>query len=278
MQANECFSTIHYHWGDASWDDFLSRITAIGIRGVELLHTDVRDLGGRGLKDLRRRFDDAGVIAVAVGVGNDFCHRLGSVEFDREMDGLKQCIAAAHALGANVLRLEGGQPKENMPLANQWEAIREGVEAALKFARAEEVYLAIDNHGHITNEGEELAKLIDFFDDERLGACIDPSNFRWYGHSVEQCEALMDLLAPRALHVHLKNGDGSTGKMENYTATALDEGQLDIAGFIRRLVSVEYKGAWCLEYEGPPPTDDAIARGLKFAQKILQDAGVNVPG
>jgi sugar phosphate isomerase/epimerase len=278
MQANECFSAIHYNWGDDSWEDFLQRIKAIGIRGVELLHTDVQGKSAAELKQLRQTFDENDVFAVAVGVGNDFCHRLGSTEFDREMEELKQRVEAAHILGTKMLRLEGGQPKENMPEANQWEAIREGVEKALKIARAEDVHLAIDNHGQITNNGQRLAQLIDYFQehDKRVGACIDPSNFRWYGHSVEHSEALMELLAPRALHVHLKNGDGRSGKMADYTATALDEGELDIAGFIKRLVDTGYSGAWCLEYEGPPPTDDGVARGVKYARKVLDELGVNV--
>ncbi len=277
MQANECFSAIHYNWGDQSWGEFIERIGALGIRGIELLHLDVQGKSSAELRTIRRTFDAADMIAVAVGVGNDFCQRKGTAEFAREIEEVKQRIDAAHILGTTILRLEGGQPKADLSYDQQWDAVRAGVEAALPLAQAAEVQLALDNHGSVTNDGERLGALLAEFDDAHLGACIDPSNFRWFGHPLACCEAFIHDLAPRALHAHLKNGDGQSGKMNDYTATALDEGEIDIASFIKRLVDCGYQGAWCLEYEGPPPTDAGIARGAAYARDVLADCGVELP-
>ncbi|MCK4873217.1 MAG: sugar phosphate isomerase/epimerase [Phycisphaerales bacterium] len=276
MSAHECFSAIHYNWGDHSWDEFIERIKAVGVIGIELLHTDLLDRTPADVRALRRRFDDCGVIAAAVGVGNDFCHPLGSSELGRQVDLVRRRAEQARELGTNVLRLEGGIPKPNVPTDGQWPAISDCVERCIPIADDLDCLLAVDTHGLITNRADELADTLDRIDHARVGSCIDPSNLRWFGHSVARAHELVDRLIPRCMHVHLKNGDGSTGAMEAYTATALDEGELDIGRIIRSLVESGYRGAWCLEYEGPPPTDAGVARGVAFARGVLAECGISI--
>ena len=267
------FSVIHYNWSDSSWQEFIQRIGALGIRGVELLHTDWLEKTDKELNNLKTLFEDNEIIIVAVGVGNDFCLDPGTDAMQQQINRLARAADVAKMLDCDLLRLEGGKIRTDISIEKQWGNIKSGVETAVQRAENEKVRLAIDTHGQITNQAEKLADLLNYYDSPCLGACIDPSNLRWYGHSVQRCNELIDLLIPRAFHVHLKNGDGSTGKMADYTATSLGEGELDIRRFIRSLINAGYDGAWCFEYEGPPPTDEGISRGIKFALSIFAELG-----
>lgn len=118
----------------------------------------------------------------------------------------------------------------------------------LDFLEDLEVSLAIDNHGMVTNDGDLLYSLLSRLNHPRLGANLDTMNYRWYGHEVATCNRFYELMAPRTLHVHLKDG---TGIRRDYRGAALGEGEIDLGHALKCLKTAGYHGVYCAEYEGP---------------------------
>jgi sugar phosphate isomerase/epimerase len=55
------------------------------------------------------------------------------------------------------------------------------------------------------------------------------------------------LIAPYTIHTHIKDGIGTK---ENYQRKVLGEGEIPIIEAIKILNENNYKGVWCIEYEG----------------------------
>jgi sugar phosphate isomerase/epimerase len=77
-------------------------------------------------------------------------------------------------------------------------------------------------------------------------------------------------MAPYTLHVHAKDGDGSAGGKGDYKATALGEGELDIALLLKELARHGYIGDLVVEYEGPDG-EEGVRRSLAHLKKLRKE-------
>ena len=67
-------------------------------------------------------------------------------------------------------------------------------------------YLAVDNHGHVTNDGDLQVELFQQVGSDRVGANMDTMNYRWAGHSLEKIAHFYQIVAPYTFHSHMKDG------------------------------------------------------------------------
>jgi sugar phosphate isomerase/epimerase len=181
-----------------------------------------------------------------VSAGNDFLQKTRE-EFLKQVELMNELCKKVKDIGCNIIRMDGGWPKEGVESKDYKKLIIEGVKRSVEFAEKENVYLALDNHGITTNDYEFQLETFENIKSEHLGANLDTMNYRWYGYPVEKLIEIYKLISPYALHTHLKDG---TGSRENYVGKVLGEGEIPILDAIKILKENNYKGVWCVEYEG----------------------------
>ncbi len=241
---------IHYNYASSSLDDFLRFTSETGFGYVELQigavwTSDDADLE-KNADALRAQVEGYGLQISALAAGNDFVV-LDPDTIDAQVARMERIAQIAKRLGTSVLRTEGGAPKDAVPEARWIEAMAGCLTRCLAFAEREDVYLAVDNHGLVTNDGDLQVELFERVGSKRVGANMDTMNYRWAGHDLETVGRYYEIIAPYTLHTHLKDGTGSRAE---YRGEALGEGEIDLAKAIRCLRAAGYDGVWCCEYEG----------------------------
>ncbi len=241
---------IHYNYASKSLDDFLKFTSETGFGYVEL---QIGDIWGpeianpeRNAEVVRKQVESYGLKVSALAAGNDFVV-LEENAIQAQVTRMRRIANLAKRLGTSILRTEGGSPKDAVP-ENRWgEAMAGCLTRCLEFVEPNGLYLAVDNHGVVTNDADLQVELFERVGSKYVGANMDTMNYRWAGHTLTRVGRYYELIAPYTLHTHLKDGTGSRG---NYRGEALGEGEIELDKAIRCLKEAGYNGVWCCEYEG----------------------------
>jgi sugar phosphate isomerase/epimerase len=246
---------IHYNVPGANVEEFLHWASGAGFGYTELQIQDVWTpeicCPEKKAEEVRELADKLGIVIDALASGNDFVY-LDEENIQREVDRMRRISGIAKILGCNVLRTEGGQPKDAVPEEKWAEAIAGCCKRCCDFCHENEMRLAIDNHGYVTNKPGVLTDIFEMAPCECVGTNLDTMNYRWWGNSVEECDALYAAVASRTYHTHIKDGFGAR---ENYVGAAAGEGELHLKWAIGCLEKAGYDGVYCAEYEGPEVKD-----------------------
>ncbi len=241
---------IHYNYAGNSLEDFLKFTSDTGFGYVELAVGTVwnadTDDPEKNAEKVRELVESYGLQVSALGAGNDFVV-LEEEAIRQQVERMERIAGLAKRVGTSILRTEGGAMKDAVPQDRWVEAMAECLTRCLEFAERDDVYLAVDNHGLVTNDGDLQVELFEKVGSKHVGANMDTMNYRWAGHDLETVGRYYEIIAPFTLHTHLKDGTGSRG---NYRGEALGEGEIDLAKAIRCLRDAGYDGVWCCEYEG----------------------------
>lgn len=244
---------IHYNFPDFSFQDFLRFAAEAGYQYVELQLPDVwgRDVANpeQNAAEVRAEVESHGLKVSALAAHNDFV-QLHPEAVALQVDRMKRICGLARILGTNIIRTEGGQPKDSVPKERWLEAMYGCILRCIPFLAPLQIGLAIDNHGTVTNEGDLLHSLLKKVNHKLVGTNLDTMNYRWFGHDIATCNRFYEMMAPHALHTHLKDGFGSR---ENYKGAALGEGEIHLQHALNCLWKAGYTGVYCAEYEGPEP-------------------------
>lgn len=241
---------IHYNYAGKSLDDFLQFTSETGFGYVELSVGDVwkSDTADpeKSAEAVREQVESYGLQVSALGAGNDFVV-LDEETVQAQVERMERIAGLAKLVGTSVLRTEGGSMKDSVPESRWVEAMAGCLKRCLEFAERDDVYLAVDNHGLVTNDGDLQVELFERVGSKHVGANMDTMNYRWAGHDLETVGRYYEIIAPWTLHTHLKDGTGSRG---TYRGEALGEGEIDLAKAVSCLRDAGYDGVWCCEYEG----------------------------
>ncbi len=199
-----------------------------------------------------------------LSAGNDFVQKT-SQDMEVQMEKLKLVCRLAHLLQTDQLRIDGGWPKEGVEADKYNQLILDGLLRTAALAEKENLYLALDNHGVITNDYQFQLELIIKVNSSRLGVNLDTMNYRWYGYPVNQLPIIYEIMAPFARHTHLKDG---TGTRSEYQGKVLGEGEIPLKDAISALQNNHYKGVWCIEYEGPDK-ESGYSRCVQWLRKNI---------
>lgn len=244
------FGLIHYNYASKSLDDFLKFTSETGFGYVELQISDVWHAetadAEKNAELVRQQVAAYGLQVSALAAGNDFV-MLEEAAIRAQVERMERIAGLAKRLGTSILRTEGGAPKETVPKSRWVEAMTGCLTRCLEFAERDDVYLAVDNHGLVTNDGDLQVELFERVASKHVGANMDTMNYRWAGHTLETVGRYYEIVAPWTLHTHLKDG---TGSRSNYRGEALGEGEIELGKAIRCLKAAGYEGVWCCEYEG----------------------------
>ncbi|MGC8976775.1 MAG: sugar phosphate isomerase/epimerase family protein [Candidatus Ratteibacteria bacterium] len=201
-----------------------------------------------------------------VSAGNDFVQKTKE-ELLNQVKMVSELCKKVKDIGCNQIRIDGGWPKEGLDSSKYKELILEGVKRVVEYAEKENVYLALDNHGIITNDYELQLEIFEKINSKYLGANLDTMNYRWYGYPVENLKEIYKLIAPYTLHTHIKDGIGTR---ENYRGMVLGEGEIPVVEAIKILKEKNYKGVWCIEYEGKDK-EAGYKKSVEFLKNLSED-------
>jgi sugar phosphate isomerase/epimerase len=216
-------------------DDFIDDCAGMHLEGTELTSyyfpTDVTPDYLRHIKNLTFRL---GLDISGTAVGNDFCHPAGP-QRDEQLALVKRWVDYAEILGAPVIRIFSGSPKGT----SQEDAHRlavEGIEECCQYAGQHGIYLALENHGGLTAQADDMLRIVHDVKSPWFGVNLDTGNF----HTADLYGDLAKL-APYAVNVQVKIlVSGPDGKR-----VPSDFGRL-----AKILSAANYRGYIVLELEG----------------------------
>lgn len=241
---------IHYRAPGDTVEDFLKWTAETGFDCCELMWRDLEPEGCDDVKAntacIKQVADDLGLEIAALSLGNDFV-LLDDGAIAAQVERAKKFAELAHILGCHIFRTEGGQPKEAVPEDQHAAAIIKSVEAALPMCEEMDMYLAIDNHGVVSNDHKVMMAVLEHFEHPRVGTNLDTMNYRWFGYSVDELPDIYEAVAPYVLSTHMKDG---TNSRPNYVGAALGDGEIPLQAAVAALKKNGYEGPWHAEYEG----------------------------
>lgn len=249
------YGVIHYNAPGDTLEEFLAWASGAGFESVEL---QIRDLWPDESVDPmptaeegKRLVDKYGLKVSGVASLNDFVY-LDEANIKAQADRMRTICEVAQVVDCNVIRTEGGRPKDEVPEDRYVEAMAACCRACLDFVKPMGMKFAIDNHGQVTNIIDVMLGLLREVDEpEHIGSNLDTMNVRVRGNSLEECERFYREVAPWVFHTHMKDGLLIDGK---YHGRDLGNGEINLDLAVQCVKDEGYDYAWTAEYEGKEDT------------------------
>jgi len=258
---------IHYRAPGDTTEEFVRWAAGAGFECVELRCADLEPEGVEdtvaNTKALKALLDEVGIVASAVSLGNDFV-LLDDDAIAAQVERTRRLAELTLMLDCNIFRTEGGVRKDAVPEDREAEAIIRSVEAHLDLCEELDIYLAIDNHGVVSNDFELQLEVFETIDSDYVGANLDTMNYRWYGWDVDRLPEIYEAIAPWTMHTHMKDGRNSRAE---YKGAALGDGEIPLDIVVQALKDAGYDGAYCAEYEGQESGDIGYKKCLAWMQE-----------
>lgn len=260
------FGLIYYNAPGKNLEEFLDFAAEAGFSCAEI---NVQQLCGTRDPNVAAGVVSAelaarkGIQISAVAALNDFLVK-SPEEMDQQVERMKGVCELAREIGRPILRMDGGWAKDGVPEEKWMDLMVEGFTRIADMVEAHDLWMALDNHGYVTNDADVQLEVFERVGSKRFGANLDTMNYRWVGHSVEKCREFYDKIAPHAIHVHFKDGRGS---LKEYIGEALGEGEIDLHHAVAALKRANYDGVWLVEYEGRGDKAEGYKKGLAWLKQ-----------
>lgn len=263
-----------------TFDDFLEEAKKIGYTVYELstapgAHRGTVRLDDDGLEEIKMKSAKAGLTTYALGGYTNFIRETPQ-EMEEEVRKVMRYLEIAERLGAKVIRVFGGEPNPNIPESRWIDLIAKGLKECAAEAEKRRIYLALENHGYITNDAELELEILGKVDSPFVKLTVDTSNYYWYGQDLPTIERFYRLVVPYCVHTHLKDGSARKGIKDKYVSLALGEGELPLKLFLDELLNSGYKLPLCVEYEGDEDARIGARKSYEFLRKYLRERGLKV--
>ena len=190
------------------------------------------------LYDLKRRTFLAGLEISGTPIRNNFCLPPGP-QLDKELAHVRRWVDHSAKLGSPAIRIFAGKAPKDTPREKVFPMVVDGMKEACAYAASKGIFLAIENHGYMTETADDVLRLLDAVGNDWLGINLDTGNFHGDPY------ANIAKAAPRAVTCQVKTLVRKPDSTEREPA--------DFARIIRILRGAGYRGYLALEYEGKDP-------------------------
>jgi sugar phosphate isomerase/epimerase len=233
--------------------DFIDFAATLPLDGVELTSYYWAETTDAYAEKLRAHAEKKKLAISGVPVGNNFCLK-DEKAYRAQIQLVKDWVARAAKVGATTVRIFAG----SVPKGDTFEAAQKRVVAAMneccETADKHKVYLALENHGGITDTPEHLLELVKPVKCKWLGVNIDTGNF----HTADPYADIAKI-APY--------GVVSQVKTEVYPGKKKEEA--DLAKVVKILKGANFHGYVALEYEAKEDPKVAVPRYVKELRKLI---------
>ncbi|MCC6629322.1 MAG: sugar phosphate isomerase/epimerase and 4-hydroxyphenylpyruvate domain-containing protein [Chloroflexi bacterium] len=189
----------------------------------------------------------AGLDIVAVGAFDDLA-QADEADWQEQVALVRRLIDVTARLGAPVLSLKVGSPKEGLERDAAIGRIIAGLRAVADEATARHVFLGLENRSTITNDVDTLLSILEACNSSHVKVLLDTGNLRQFGYTPVEVTRACERLAPYVIHSHLKD---AVGAKREFRPAALGQGELDLDGILTVLRRAGYRRPLCVQYEGP---------------------------
>ena len=188
-----------------------------------------------------------------VPVGNNFCL---SDETKRkvEIQKVKDWTERAARLGAQTVRIFAGKLEEGQTLPQAQKNVVAAMEECCAVAEKLGIYLALENHGGITDTPEHLLDLVKPVKSPALGVNVDTGNFK-----TPDPYADIAKIVPYGVVSQIKTEVYPGGKKQD----------ADLGRVIKIFKEGNFHGYVALEYEAAEDPKIAVPRAIKELRKLI---------
>jgi sugar phosphate isomerase/epimerase len=188
-----------------------------------------------------------------VPVGNNFCLR-DEAKYKAEIQKVKDWTARAARVGATTVRIFAGNLEKGDTLEDAQKRVVAAMNECCEVAGKLGVYLALENHGGITDTPEHLLDLVKPVKSKWLGVNVDTGNFR-----TPDPYADIARIAPYGVVSQVKTEVSPNGKTED----------ADLAKVVKILKDANFHGFVALEYEAKEDPKTAVPKAVKELRKLI---------
>jgi sugar phosphate isomerase/epimerase len=236
-------------------DEFIAAAADMGLDAVELTQYYFPNTTPEYLAHLKGLCTRCGLDVSGTAVGNNFC-RTDPDKHKEEIATVKKWVEHSSGLGAKTIRIFAGYVEkgdtEEKARARCIEAIQEACDFAGKYG----IYLALENHGGITGDIDQMLALVKAIHHEWFGVNWDTGNF-----ISADPYADLERLAPYAVTVQIKS--------EIKRANNKEPEDADLKRLIDILRGADYRGYVALEYEAAEEPKKAVPRHIAALKKLM---------
>ncbi len=190
-------------------------------------------------------------------VGNSFCGPAGEGR-DKQIDLVKRWVDHSVEMGAPCMRVfAGGKPKEG-ERKTHFDAVVECLKPCADYAGSKGVFLALENHGYLTETAADVLAILDAVSNEWLGVNLDTGNF------VSDPYKNIETIVPKAITAHAKT--------EVCTTDGSSREPADYLRIMKILRAANYRGYVSLEYEADEDAMTGVPKQLAALRAAMEAA------
>ena len=172
-----------------------------------------------------------------------------------EIQKVKDWTARAAKLGAKTVRIFAGNLEKGEQLADAQKRVVDAMNECCEVAEKLGVFLALENHGGITDTPEHLLELVKPVKSPALGVNIDTGNF-----NTADPYADIAKIAPYGVVSQVKTEVNPGGKKKV---------EADLSRVVKILKDANFHGYVALEYEAAEDPKVAVPRTVKELRKLI---------
>ncbi len=159
-------------------------------------------------------------------------------ERDAQLAHCRTWVDIAQKLGSPTIRVFAGRPPKTGTREEMFPLVVEGLARSCEYAGSRGIFLAIENHGYLTETADDLLRIVEAVRSPWLGVNLDSGNFH------EAPYESFARVAPRAIVCQVKAEVRLGGDRREPT---------DYHRIVAILRDAGYRGYLALEYEGADP-------------------------
>jgi sugar phosphate isomerase/epimerase len=235
-------------------DDFVEFAAGIGLEAVEPTAYYFPETTRDYLTRFRGKCTRLGLDVSGTAVGNNFC-KSDPTELKKEIESVKRWVEHASLIGAKTIRVFAGTLAKGDTEEKALPRCVEAMQEACDYAGQHGIYLALENHGGITDRPEQILAIVKAVKHDWFGVNLDSGNFHG-----DDPYADLTQLAPYAVVVQYKTEITRKGKKK--------EGA-DCKRVLDILRAVNYRGYVALEYEAADDPRTAVPKAIEQLRKAI---------
>jgi len=262
------FSFMSFSCPDATLGEMLEMAKRYGYDGIEPRaqaghrHGVELEASAEQRREIRKIFADSGVECACIATSIQCC-KVDAAKRSEQIDLTRRFIDLAADVGCRRLRIFGGKPDADIPMAD---AIRYAGEALMQMREAAEqtgVAVCMETHDHFMR-ADDCAAAVRMAASAAVRVNWDIMHPYTKGMTIEEAFAQVKDLVGHC-HIH----DGTYDEKRNPTLALMGKGEIPYRTAVRLLNSIDYDGYLSGEYIKAWPPEVVLPHDIRVLREYL---------